>query len=92
MAVARVTSGLVGRAIAVGEFASRQRHGSLDGVAVFDQRMATRSLVPSRPGAGNSARRNPARLRELPSPVTWWDRIQIKRWARITDFRSYCCQ
>jgi hypothetical protein len=28
----------------------------------------------------------------IPTPVTWWDRIQIRRWAEITDFRSYCCQ
>ncbi|MGZ4964272.1 MAG: glycosyltransferase family 2 protein [Limisphaerales bacterium] len=29
---------------------------------------------------------------EIPVPVTWWDRIQTHRWARVTDFRSYCCQ
>jgi glycosyltransferase involved in cell wall biosynthesis len=29
---------------------------------------------------------------EIPVETTWWDRIQIHRWARITDYRSYCCQ
>jgi glycosyltransferase involved in cell wall biosynthesis len=34
----------------------------------------------------------PQRHEELPTPVTWWDRLQINRWAQITDFRSFCCQ
>ena len=29
---------------------------------------------------------------EIPVPTTLWDRIQAHRWARVTDFRSYCCQ
>jgi glycosyltransferase involved in cell wall biosynthesis len=29
---------------------------------------------------------------KIPVPTTWWDRIQSQRWARITDYRSYCCQ
>lgn len=28
----------------------------------------------------------------IPVPTTLWDRIQTHRWARITDYRSYCCQ
>ncbi|MDB6056181.1 MAG: glycosyl transferase family 2 [Verrucomicrobiales bacterium] len=29
---------------------------------------------------------------EIPVPTTLWDRIQARRWALITDYRSYCCQ
>jgi glycosyltransferase involved in cell wall biosynthesis len=29
---------------------------------------------------------------EIPVPTTWWDRVQIHRWAEITGYRSYCCQ
>lgn len=29
---------------------------------------------------------------DIPVPTTLWDRIQLFRWARITDYRSYCCQ
>jgi len=34
----------------------------------------------------------PRVYQEIPVPTTCWDRIQANRWARITDYRSYCCQ
>lgn len=33
----------------------------------------------------------PEHSETLAEPVTWWDRVQMHRWTRVTDYRSRCC-